>query len=119
MHNSTKNSLFVNYYKNVSLEDFLSNLKELFTPLDKNFFSNNSFNDKLYTDFASALKYFNEDGSVNFAQFLADTANISLYDPLVLDLNKEETEELEDADILNYFDYFALINNINIIFEQV
>ena len=24
---------------------------------------------------------------------------------VVLDLNKEETEELEDADILNYFDY--------------
>ena len=49
-----------------------------------------AYKQKQYVDFAGALKYFNEDGSVNFAQFLADTANISLYqpyDPIALDLN--------------------------------
>ena len=46
------------------------------------------------------MKYFNEDGSVNFAQFLADTKNISLYDPIALDLNangKIDTLSLKTA----------------------
>ena len=58
------------------------------------------YKQKLYTDFAGALKYFNEDGSVNFAKYLADTANISLYDPIALDLNangKIDTLSLENG----------------------
>ncbi|MDO2409401.1 hypothetical protein [Campylobacter magnus] len=60
----------------------------------------NAYKDKQYTDFATALKYFNEDGSVNFAQFLADTKNIRLYDPIALDLNnngKIDTITLENG----------------------
>ena len=60
----------------------------------------NAYKDKQYTDFATALKYFNEDGSVNFAQFLADTKNIRLYDPIALDLNnngKIDTLSLENG----------------------
>ena len=56
------------------------------------------YKQKLYTDFAGALKYFNEDGTVNFAKYLADTANISLYDPIALDLDgngKIDTLSLE------------------------
>ena len=48
----------------------------------KNFLNsniNNEYKEQIYTDFAATLKYFNEDGSVNFAKYLADTANISLY----------------------------------------
>ncbi|MDY4445247.1 alpha/beta fold hydrolase [Campylobacter sp.] len=62
-----------------------------------------AYKQKQYVDFAGALKYFNEDGSVNFAQFLADTANISLYqpyDPIALDLNangKIDTLTLENG----------------------
>ena len=58
------------------------------------------YKQKLYTDFAGALKYFNEDGSVNFAKYLADTANISLYDPIALDLDgngKIDTLSLENG----------------------
>ena len=58
------------------------------------------YKQKLYTDFAGALKYFNEDGTVNFAKYLADTANISLYDPIALDLNangKIDTLSLENG----------------------
>ena len=60
----------------------------------------NAYKDKQYVDSAGALKYFNEDGSVNFAQYLADTANISLYDPIALDLNangKIDTLSLENG----------------------
>ena len=59
-----------------------------------------TYKQKQYIDFAGALKYFNEDGTVNFAQFLADTANISLYDPIALDLNnngKIDTITLENG----------------------
>ncbi|MCI7104029.1 MAG: hypothetical protein MR927_07580, partial [Campylobacter sp.] len=62
-----------------------------------------AYKQKQYVDFAGALKYFNEDGTVNFAQFLADTANISLYqpyDPIALDLNangKIDTLSLENG----------------------
>ncbi|MCI6178399.1 MAG: hypothetical protein MR658_06195 [Campylobacter sp.] len=58
------------------------------------------YKQKLYTDFATALKYFNEDGSVNFAKYLADMLNISLYDPIALDLNangKIDTLSLENG----------------------
>ena len=58
------------------------------------------YKQKLYTDFAGALKYFNEDGSVNFAKYLADTANISLYDPIALDFDgngKIDTLSLENG----------------------
>ena len=61
------------------------------------------YHDKLYLDFVNDMKYFNEDCSVNFAQFLADTANISLYqpyDPIALDLNangKIDTLTLENG----------------------
>ncbi|KAF0589739.1 MAG: RTX toxin-related calcium-binding protein (peptidase M10 serralysin domains), partial [Candidatus Campylobacter infans] len=73
------------------------------TPLDpKDFISDtaNAYKDKQYVDFAGALKYFNEDGSVNFAKYLADTANISLYDPIALDLDgngKIDTLSLENG----------------------
>lgn len=59
-----------------------------------------AYKQKQYVDFAGALKYFNEDGTVNFAQYLADTANISLYDPIALDLNnngKIDTLSLENG----------------------
>ena len=58
------------------------------------------YHDKLYLDFVNDMKYFNEDGSVNFAQFLADTKNISLYDLIALDLNnngKIDTLSLENG----------------------
>ena len=58
------------------------------------------YHDKLYLDFVKIMKYFNEDGSVNFAKYLADTANISLYDPIALDLNangKIDTLSLENG----------------------
>ena len=60
----------------------------------------NAYKDKQYVDFAGALKYFNEDGTVNFAKYLADTANISLYDPIALDLDgngKIDTLSLENG----------------------
>ena len=94
---------FTNYYKNTTIEKFLSDFKELLTPLDpKDFISDtaNAYKDKQYVDFAGALKYFNEDGTVNFAKYLADTANISLYDPIALDLNangKIDTLSLENG----------------------
>ncbi len=94
---------FTNYYKNTTIEKFLSDFKELLTPLDpKDFISDtaNAYKDKQYVDFAGALKYFNEDGAVNFAKYLADTANISLYDPIALDLNnngKIDTLSLENG----------------------
>ena len=94
---------FTNYYKNTTIEKFLSDFKELLTPLDpKDFISDtaNAYKDKQYVDFASALKYFNEDGTVNFAKYLADTANISLYDPIALDLDgngKIDTLSLENG----------------------
>lgn len=58
------------------------------------------YHDKLYLDFVKIMKYFNEDGTVNFAKYLADTANISLYDPIALDLNangKIDTLSLENG----------------------
>ena len=58
------------------------------------------YHDKLYLDFVKIMKYFNEDGSVNFAKYLADTANISLYDPIALDLDgngKIDTLSLENG----------------------
>nr|WP_321322495.1 hypothetical protein [uncultured Campylobacter sp.] len=73
------------------LNDFLADVFGLKT---------NTYKDKQYVDFATALKYFNEDGTVNFAQFLADTINISLYDPIALDLNnngKIDTLSLENG----------------------
>ena len=94
---------FTNYYKNTTIEKFLSDFKELLTPLDpKDLISDtaNAYKDKQYVDFAGALKYFNEDGTVNFAKYLADTANISLYDPIALDLNangKIDTLSLENG----------------------
>ncbi len=56
--------------------------------------------DKNYVNFVKIMKYFNEDGTVNFAKYLADTANISLYDPIALDLNangKIDTLSLENG----------------------
>ena len=94
---------FTNYYKNTTIEKFLSDFKELLTPLDpKDFISDtaNTYKDKQYVDFTAALKYFNEDGSVNFAKYLADIANISLYDPIALDLDgngKIDTLSLENG----------------------
>ena len=73
------------------LNDFLADLFGL---------KPNTYNNKQYVDFAGVLKYFNEDGSVNFAQYLAATANISLYDPIALDLNnngKIDTLSLENG----------------------
>ncbi|MDY6188541.1 MAG: hypothetical protein SPH77_06895 [Campylobacter sp.] len=76
------------------LNDFLADVFGLKT---------NTYKDKQYVDFTGALKYFNEDGSVNFAQFLADAKNISLYqpyDPIALDLNangKIDTLSLENG----------------------
>ena len=58
------------------------------------------YHGKLYLDFVNDMKYFNEDCSVNFAQFLADTKNISLYDLIALDLNangKIDTLSLENG----------------------
>ena len=73
------------------LNDFLADVFDLKT---------NDYKDKQYTDFADALKYFNEDGTINFAQFLADTKNIRLYDPIAIDLNgngKIDTLTLENG----------------------
>ena len=99
---------FTNYYKNTTIEKFLSDFKELLTPLDpKDFISDtaNAYKDKQYVDFASALKYFNEDGTVNFAKYLADTANISLYDPIALGLNANGKIDTLSLDNGVFFDH--------------
>ena len=94
---------FKDYYENATIEKFLSDLKELLTPLDpKDFISDtaNTYKDKQYVDFAGALKYFNEDVTVSGHSLGGATINISLYDPIALDLNnngKIDTLTLENG----------------------
>ena len=94
---------FKDYYENATIEKFLSDLKELLTPLDpKDFISDtaNTYKDKQYVDFAGALKYFNEDVTVSGHSLGGATINISLYDPIALDLNgngKIDTLSLENG----------------------